>query len=283
MADPKLCKRYKFGYCKFNMQCRFKHNSEICENVSCTVTNCDKRHPVECWWYNRFGRCKFTYCAYSHPSKVDFKTKIAELEKMIKEKETEMKIQIAKINEIKEVLKEKENKMNIQIEKINKIKEGSKEKELEERIKHLEKFVLILQDKVESKEFDEYMKGTWEKDISGWGILDPLVRRPSLEIKCDQCDYVGRNSARLKKHIEVKHRHICTICNYSEEFETRDQLVEHTAMVHENLEKELTQEQFDNLSEKDLQKLQYTGGDTPRKRDVKEKYRLRQKSLKTKN
>ena len=87
---------------------------------------------------------------------------------------------------------------------------------------------------------------------------------------------MGRNSERLKHHI-------CTICNYSEEFETRDQLVEHTDMVHEHLEKELTQEQFDNLSEEDLRKLKDTGSDTPRKREMKEKYRLRQKSLKTKN
>ena len=85
------------------------------------------------------------------------------------------------------MLKEKENKMNIQIEKINKIKEGSKEKELEERIKHLEKFVLILQDKVESKEFDEYMKGTWEKDISVGYTVILLSKPPLIPIFTSEC------------------------------------------------------------------------------------------------
>ena len=48
-------------------------------------------------------------------------------------------------------------------------------------------------------------------------------------------------------------------------------------MVHENLDQVLTQEQFESLSESDLNTLRKN--DTPRSRDVIKKYNLRQRKL----
>ena len=61
------CLRSKFGYCRLGNICKNIHYSEICEKTCCAGTNCEKRHPVPCFYFNRFRRCKFgEFCAYRH-------------------------------------------------------------------------------------------------------------------------------------------------------------------------------------------------------------------------
>ena len=266
MAEVKLCLRNKFGFCKHNRNCSLKHNDTTCDNKTCDVRNCEKRHPKPCWWYTNYRRCKFLYCAYSHSSEQkqnDFDATIMELQKKILEKDYEIKAHELKIENIE--LKLKENNFY-----------------LETRVKHLEQFVLKLQETLEKQEAKKY--GTrWDPAEKGWSTLDPLVKRSSLELKCEKCDYVGRNSARLKTHIEVKHMHTCPNCDGYKLYKSEEELSEHTAMVHENLDEALTEEQFDNLNEDDLHILRFGGaGDTPRTRDVDKKYTLRQRQLKLK-
>lgn len=256
-----LCLRNKFGFCKFTQNCQFRHNNENCVSEGCEGKDCDKRHPKECWWFNQFKRCKFTFCAYKHVKKDapnDFNAKILDLDRQIKEKDNEMKEQLEKIKEIE-----------------NKILQN----ELETRVKHLEKFVLILQEKLEEKEKDRSSLAQWDPEESGWTILDPLVRRKSFEHKCEECDYIGRNPSRLKLHIEVKHMHPCSICpDYTNQlFKTKEELDIHTNIIHDNLDKPLTQEEFENLSENDFERLKYGNGfsNTPRKKDFEKKYTLR--------
>ena len=60
-----------------------------------------------------------------------------------------------------------------------------------------------------------------------------------MEHKCKECDYVGRNAARLKTHIEVKHMHMCTYCTERFTiFKTKEELLEHNRLVHENTDQE---------------------------------------------
>ena len=178
-------------------------------------------------------------CILRKKPNIDFRTKIEELERKIEVKDKEIEIQMEKIKEIETSVREHD---------------------FVKRIKKLEQFVLILKKKLKQKKKKKIMKQ------GGWTCLDPLVKRDSLEFKCEECDYVGRNSARLKLHMEVKHMNICTLCNYECRFDTRDELIEHTSMVHENLDQVLTQGQFESLSESDLTTLRRN--DTPRSRDV---------------
>ena len=246
-----------------------------CEN-SCDVTSCEKRHPRNCFWFGQF-----TYCAYKHSEKEinkDLKGKADKLEKMIKEKVDEMKRQNLKLMEIDRNIKEKDDEIKSREKKILEIEAILRENELiNKRLMNLEKFVLLLQEKAETNEKEDHKITRWNPVDKGWTSLDPLVRRDSSELKCEKCDYVGRNSARLKLHMEVKHMNICTLCNHDCIFETRDELQKHNSMVHENLDDVLTQEQFENLSDGDLKKLR--GNNTPRSRDVSKKYNLRQKQL----
>ena len=67
MAASSICNFYKFGYCKFGGTCRKRHFSERCENSSCEIFKCEKRHPRECKYFREYSRCKFgDDCQFYH-------------------------------------------------------------------------------------------------------------------------------------------------------------------------------------------------------------------------
>ena len=273
MAGQKLCIRNKFGYCKLNRTCQFKHTDKVCETPNCDKS-CEERHPKECWYYTNYNRCKFRYCAYKHTEKQsltdDIRLKIEAMDKKIKEKELEIKLQEQKIKEIET------KQENIELE--------TKVLSLETKVTNLERFVLHFQEKFENIDSENSIPTKYDHRESGWAVFDPLVRRPSMEHKCEECDYVGRNAARLKTHIEVKHMHLCSHCtdrwNVGDTiFKTKEEFLEHNRLVHENTDQELTTEEFENLSSHNLKCIK-DGKDTPRRKDVREKYNLRLKQTK---
>ena len=73
MTKP-LCLHNKFGHCKFSDKCRKKHVTIVCDDGSCVVDSCDKRHPKLCRFQRDFGRCKFaTYCSFDHRKPKDMR------------------------------------------------------------------------------------------------------------------------------------------------------------------------------------------------------------------
>ena len=127
----------------------------------------------------------------------------------------------------------------------------------------------------------------WPKFRQADWIFDTFVRRPFLEHKCEECDYVGRKSAWLKTHIELKHLHICTECteNYKVGetiFKTKEELSDHNKIVHENLDQLLTEEEFDNLSKLNSNCLRKGQSDTPTSKDAEKKKELCDRSLRLK-
>jgi len=271
MAGLTICLRNKFGYCKYNKACQFKHNNNNCEKADCNKQSCEERHPKECWWFRQYNRCKFMYCSYKHTVVPSFSSRSSEIHE--------------KIETLEKQIKEKEIQINLQEKKIKDIESKQNENDLETRMKNVERFVLKLQNKFEKEESESSDYGRYDPQKAGWGVFDPLIRRKSLELKCEQCDYVGRNSTRLKAHIEVLHTYPCTMCQLDEEvyikFETKDELLRHKSLFHENLDKSLTEDEFKSLSTYESACLR-SGPDTPRREDAKKKYnlRLKQKQLK---
>ena len=112
MSANNVCLFYKFGHCKYLETCRKQHVHNICENDSCEITNCEKRHPKICRYYTQYHRCKFSsFCSFSHrisdlPSheheNVETKEKVDELEEKLKEKEEVIQLLKVKIEEIDE-------------------------------------------------------------------------------------------------------------------------------------------------------------------------------------
>ena len=64
--DALVCKHFKFGHCKFRLHCRYRHVDVLCEDSSCDINTCEKRHPMICKFYYNYGRCKFSPCSYKH-------------------------------------------------------------------------------------------------------------------------------------------------------------------------------------------------------------------------
>ena len=84
MESNTICIHNKFGFCKYGVKCRKKHEELKCENSSCEIFDCNKRHPKECKYFREFNRCKYNeYCRYEHKqnSKVN-ESQICEHEKL---------------------------------------------------------------------------------------------------------------------------------------------------------------------------------------------------------
>ena len=82
----------------------------------------------------------------------------------------------------------------------------------------------------------------------------------------------------MKTHIEVKHTLLCTDCQEDSEFdnifETKEEFLEHKRLVHENPDQVLTQEEFDKLTDFEVDYVK-SGPETPKREDARKKYDLR--------
>jgi len=109
-------------------------------------------------------------------------------------------------------------------------------------------------------------------ETNSYIIFDSLVKSNSLEINYEECDYVARNSARLKSHKEVKHWHEYKGCGT---FGSDKEFNRHNELLHENTEEQLPEETLESLT--DIENYLFTRHTTPtmpRKKQV-ESYNLR--------
>ena len=84
MSSGNVCLYNKFGFCKHGNCCWKMHIQEKCEIPECDASQCDKRHPQECRYYQSYKRCKFgQYCSYNHLVHTD---PVLEELKLVKEK-----------------------------------------------------------------------------------------------------------------------------------------------------------------------------------------------------
>ena len=58
----------KYGFYKYCRKCDKIHFTDICENVKdCSGYQCDKRHPIACYYFKKYNMCKFnSFCSYRH-------------------------------------------------------------------------------------------------------------------------------------------------------------------------------------------------------------------------
>ena len=132
MDSENVCRFFKFGFCKFKLQCRNKHVTEVCDDQKCNQKSCQKRHPRMCKYYANFGNCKLgTTCAYAHKIQTNveigrFEQKLEELTKIINGKDDVIRNLASKIEDL---VKENKKKDAV-IEKLVKdVKELSSKKD----------------------------------------------------------------------------------------------------------------------------------------------------------
>ena len=123
MAAMNICVYNKFGFCKYGVTCRKKHEELKCENASCEIFDCLKRHPRECRYFRDFKRCKYSdYCRYEHKEISDMdengnlkckdETKILELEMRLENAEKNLRILSEKLIEKEELFQDLEKKLS---------------------------------------------------------------------------------------------------------------------------------------------------------------------------
>ena len=137
----KICRYNKFGYCKYDDKCHFKHNDVICVKKNCNVFDCEMRHPVVCRHFMNFRKCKFTNCAYKHSCVID-DGEITEKIKTVENKLTEV-MNDSSVKEIEKKLAVFEKKYEGQIEQM--------EKQYASQIRELEKNYVAKIDVLERK------------------------------------------------------------------------------------------------------------------------------------
>ena len=253
MTHLEICQRNKFGFCKYNIQCKLPHKNDICDIENCKVSQCEKRHPKECIWFRDFGRCKFYKCSYKHVKKRTIKSDIDDISN--------------KIKKLEGLIRVKEKEEMIQTEVVKNLEKNEREIVLEERVRVLETFVLRLEEKLEMLE--QHKKGVAKTDYSSFDHLHPLIRSNSLEVKCDECNEMFRNKARLAKHYENHHVYICEICNEWDDREFRGdaEIAKHNFLIHETQDNTLTDKEFEDITQNypDIQRQITNGPDTPKR------------------
>ena len=149
-----VCQRSKYGFCKFGKKCDKIHFSDICEdNDRCTEKYCDKRHPIRCFFFDTYGRCKFgTFCSYLYEENI----------------EIQLRKEIAKLRA-----------------EIDKLKRKNKETS-----KMLERTSKSYQHSIENKEFRE-IPNSDKTTINSSDLINVSLQtliRESSGYQCDLCD-----------------------------------------------------------------------------------------------
>ena len=101
--DGKVCPYRKFGYCKFQEECKMKHLEEVCDkNLKCkNIKECHKRHPRNCKRFTSEDGCRFNEdCAYSHQV-----NRQDEEQKKFKEKVDILEEKVGKLDQLDIVIK----------------------------------------------------------------------------------------------------------------------------------------------------------------------------------
>ena len=211
MTKP-LCSFNKFGYCRFDKDCRFRHVDVKCVNKNCEDTSCDKRHPKICFKLRDYGRCRFgNECKYNHSKPND----IAELDD--------------KVRETKQKLENLENKMknsgneNLVIEVDKKVEAFEKRlqqlvKAIEEKdsvILTMEKRVMTLENantdnKRKLKDCENSLKKIQKNNENVKEKLNKIDKTKPKNLNCDQCDFSTSSQQGLTIHKRKKHTKVVT-------------------------------------------------------------------------
>ena len=249
MATQTVCNFNKYGFCKFRLTCRRQHVTELCDNSSCDILKCNKRHPKECRYYRDYNRCIFgEWCFFKHIEKDN------DLETLKQENEALKK----KIDEIDKLLSEKDNMIdsivNSMLEKFKKIEERLYSLECEETQGETtffnpscsaeKPFLDITDNIIEIENNDEPNESTCEIETDEKETKDEETSKTSPVVyKCDICDFETTHHPGLKSHMTKMHNqkitHKCEQC--SETFETRKKLKNHVYCIHSGKYKTLAE------------------------------------------
>ena len=228
MAQQNVCRYFKFGFCKFAMQCRLMHINQICENPSCDIKACNLRHPRICNYYRDYRRCKFgQWCYFKH-------------ENILDNIQSDNLNTIERINAIENLLKEKDviaEKIQECDRQLKSIEEIMKRFDtFEELINKKDKVIDNLLERVESLEkkiSTSKSQLVKESDVEEEIPIEDETLVDDEQFKCSKCDFESFSNKGLKIHMKKKHTNYETLnyprtCDFCEKiFENGFELRKH--------------------------------------------------------
>ena len=238
MASPAvICQFNKFGHCKFGLNCRQEHVNDICDEDSCDASDCLKRHPRPCKYFDLYRRCKFLdFCSFSHRNVEnqhghDFTLDISNLDLKIediivkqREDSSGIALKIENLERENNLLKNKlENIMN----SMNKITESTVKAATESALE-----MMIKQQKDLEKVTNDRLDTLSQEIVSLVNILRPqTLTRPNI----DNVNYLSKNEAKQvppsKPHSSSVSPKCCHVCDQS--FRSKRALTEHLKTYHD--------------------------------------------------
>ena len=219
-----ICINSKYGFCKFGNRCNKIHFTDTCDDKKCTGWRCDKRHPDNCFYFEKFRRCKFgSFCSYRHEENEEAKLKaevaslklevfemnknIEELKKVIATLEQKV---VAKVpaNETLEEEVIMETNQSMGEEAIIETNEPMEEEplmetnELEREDKTLED---IIRENSESETSYQFQCERCEFKTDCDDSFENHLGNEHNIFSCDKCDFLANSLKGLKIHKAKKH------------------------------------------------------------------------------
>jgi hypothetical protein len=239
------------GYCKYKEECKYLHPKEECKE-NCRIKSCMKRHVKLCKFITN---CRHKEkCAYKHFTdknkiNIDYKDKLASLDKTLKEL-LEYKINSeAKIKSLEKEVKSLKTK-SVNENKTQPIKLSGVESLSDEFAKLKSEFALLkLYQKNQITKTADKISGISCKSVkcnacesifqtkSGLKVHNDIVHHKEPvnkeELKCNHCIITCSDLDVMKKHIVREHRFKCKECNAT--FKEECNLQAHTNTSHEQI------------------------------------------------
>ena len=222
MTKP-LCSFNKFGYCKFDKDCRQRHVDVKCVHANCEESSCEKRHPKICFKLRDYGRCRFGgECKYDHSKPKD----IADLDDKMRETKKKLDSLENKVNnsDAGNLAKEVDRKVEVFEKKLQHLVKVIEEKDsvivtLENRLMNLEN-----QTNEQTKKFKDFeigLKKTKKSNDYNREKLNKIDKTRQKEFNCTECDFSSSSQQGLKIHQRKKHTNVeilefpikCDLCD----------------------------------------------------------------------
>ena len=123
--EDKVCQFSKFGYCKYQENCKRIPYSQECEALwKCNnINKCEKRHPKKCNRFANRDNCRFKHdCAFSHHDSIENQEneKLTEKVLELKKKVSDMTFKMRSLkNKLHEIQKNIVSKGSIELKSLN--------------------------------------------------------------------------------------------------------------------------------------------------------------------
>ena len=198
MGKEFLCRRNKFGYCRYGEKCRKKHINRLCVKRTCEVFNCEKRHPKICTFKRDYGYCKFAeQCRLNHEKPKEIiavDEKVLELENRMKNlHDNSAPTCVEAQND--SILKTIENKFALFENMMN-----NQRKDLEEKNAQILSFELRLDDMEKKFKKEKQTRDKKIKDLENIIKSKPCKEEKVDIFKCSECEFESKSRGGLKTH-----------------------------------------------------------------------------------